>query len=71
MGTDLLTQEEHQKLLETLNHIPLDPQSIAYRQCLEKLYERFHTQIKDLFHTISAYEEVAENIRLRQITKDN
>lgn len=70
MSATLLTKDEHKDLLEKLMRLSAGEATI-YRQRLENLYEKYNDQIIDLFLTISAYEEIANQIKLKTNIKDN
>ena len=64
MSATLLTNHEHSGLLEKLNRMPYG-EAIKLRQGLEELYGKYNEQIMEIFETISAYEEIADRIKLR------
>jgi hypothetical protein len=67
MGADLISAEEHQRLLEKIDQLPFgDAHAGVYRAKLEELFEQFHGQLAGLFETIKAYGEVADLINRRQ-----
>lgn len=70
MSATLLTKDEHKDLLEKLTKLS-SAEAPVYRQKLEDLYEKYNDQIVSLFLTISAYEEIANHIKLKITVKDN
>jgi hypothetical protein len=67
MGIELIKGEDHQHLLEKIDKLPFgDEHAGLYRASLEELFVQFNGQLKELFHTIKAYREVADLINKRQ-----
>jgi hypothetical protein len=67
MAVDLINKEEHERMLEKINRLPLgDRHASVYRACLEELFLKFNRQLKDIFDTIKAYREVVDLIDKQQ-----
>ena len=67
MATELITEEEHQRILQKIDELPFgDKHAGVYRASLEELFQQFNGQLKDLFVTIRAYREVTDLINGKQ-----
>lgn len=67
MAGELITQEEHERMLDKLDGLPFgDRQAAVYKASLEELFGQFNSQLKALFDTIRAYREVAELVNRQQ-----
>ncbi|HEY8929812.1 MAG TPA: hypothetical protein VIM55_11505 [Mucilaginibacter sp.] len=67
MAVELITEEEHKRLLKKVDDLPFgDQHAGVYRASLEQLFKQFNTQLKDVFDTIKAYREVTDLINRKQ-----
>jgi hypothetical protein len=67
MSVELITEEEHERLLKKIDDLPFgDKHAGVYRASLEELFVQFNSQLKDLFDTIKAYREVTDLINHKQ-----
>lgn len=67
MGIELINKEEHERMLEKIDHLPFgDEHAGIYRASLEELFLKFNGQVKEVFDTIKAYREVTDLINRRQ-----
>ena len=67
MPIELINHEEHQRMLEKIDHLPFgDRHAGIYRASLDELFLKFNAQLKEIFDTIKAYREVADLINRRQ-----
>jgi len=67
MPAELITEEEHQRILQKIDDLPFgDKHAGVYRASLEELFVQFNRQLKDVFDTIKAYREVTDLINHKQ-----
>ena len=67
MNTDLITPEDHQRILDKIDRLPFgDAHAGVYRAKLDELFQQFNGQLAGLFETIRAYREVTDLINRRQ-----
>ena len=67
MSIELSNSEEHERMLEKIDHLPFgDRHAGIYRASLDELFLKFNVQLKEIFDTIKSYREVADLINKRQ-----
>lgn len=67
MAVDLITKEEHERILRKIDDLPFgDKHAGVYRASLDDLFKQFNLQLKVVFDTIKAYREVTDMVNQKQ-----